>query len=170
MSKPFKNLGKVSKAHGLLGFFFFKLPGNLKKGAKLYLGQTEDKLTQVTLESVKLHKKRTLIKLSCAHDRTALEAFLGHSLWSEEEGTAQETESSNPEFEAYLKQNVLDSEGLSLGTCTGFYDCGAGPVIVIQGKGDLCLELPFNETYFKDQATLETQFPKNFFEELWQKV
>lgn len=165
--KPHKNLSKIGtigKAHGLQGYFYMKTALNLEVGETLLLGKTTQHPTEVTLEGLKSHQGKTLLKISVAHDRTELEKYIGSDLWTERE-EVQEEDSSD------LKQKVYDLDGEVLGECQGFYNHGAGDVIIIENKLKMTLEIPFNEVYFKDQDSnqLKTNFPTAFFAELWQK-
>ena len=159
------NLGRISKPHGLGGYFFFKIPGSVKLNDQLYVGKTSQKLKKALVEDIKTHQKRTLLKLSIAHDRTSLEPFLGSFLWLENQGEAQKDESPS-----HKGQKVHDKEGEELGICTDFYDVGAGPIICIKNEAGLTLELPFHETYFEKSDKLKAKFSKAFFDELWQEL
>lgn len=161
--KKLNKLGKVTKPHGLEGFFYFKLKDSCKEGDILFVGKDEHTPTPAVVKSLKIHKGKTLVKLSLALDRTALEPYLGSCLWEEVldiEGL--------PEEECKGKI-VKTSDDLELGICQGSYNCGAGDVIVIQREDGFLLELPFNNTYFEKKAIILTKFPKSFFAELWQK-
>ena len=161
------NLGKISKPHGLNGYFYFKLHHSLEIGATLLVGTDGGTLKEAELLQTKQQGKRTLIKLSIAEDRTALEPYLGLFLWADE---ASKVEEPKNELDQYKNLEVLDSEGSPLGICLDFYDCGAGPVIVLENDKNLRLEMPFNDAYFTKSATLTANFPKAFFDEFWQKI
>ncbi len=162
-SKNLNKLGKVTKPHGLEGFFYFKLKDSLKEGETLFIGKNEHETTPAIIQSLKLHKGKTLVKLSAALDRTALEPYVGSYLWEEVlEGKGLPEE----EFKGKMAKT---SDDLELGICQGSYNCGAGDVIVLEREDGFLLELPFNDTYFEKKAILLTKFPKSFFEELWQK-
>lgn len=159
------NLGRISKPHGLGGYFFFKIPSSVKPHDYLYVGKTPQKLKKVLVEDIKAHQKRTLLKLSIAHDRTSLEPFLGSFLWLENQDEVQKDEATSQKG-----QKVYDKEGEELGLCENFYDVGAGPIICIKNKAGLTLELPFHETYFEKSDKLKAKFSKAFFDELWQEL
>ena len=159
------NLGRISKPHGLGGYFFFKVPSSLKPKDFLYVGKTPQKLKKAQVEDIKLHQKRTLLKLSIAHDRTSLEPYLGSHLWLESQEKPEDDGLSS-----YKGQKVFDQEGEELGTCADFYDVGAGPIICIVNDAGKTLELPFQETYFEKSDKLKAKFSKAFFDELWQEL
>lgn len=171
MTKPPKklnNLGRVSKPHGLQGYFYFKVPSSLQAGHKVFLGQTPENTKEVVIKDVKIHGKRTLLKLSIAKDRTELEKHVGSFLWLPEQ--KKKTSDTADEQSSHIGKEVSDSEGLQIGLCVDFYDYGAGTIIVIENPLGMTLDIPFNETYFKKPGTLITNFPKTFFDDLWQKI
>ena len=160
------NIGKISKPHGLQGFFYLKPLIDLNIDDCLFVGHSSHKTQKVTIKDIKEHKGKTIIQLSEFPDRTALEKNLGQTLWAYEV-EEEEDENSSP----LLEEKVYDINKKDLGVVSGFYNCGAGDIIIITNTKGLSLELPFNSVYFnldkepEEPLTLLACHTK--FEDLW---
>ena len=164
--KELIKIGKISRPHGLQGFFYLKSPIQLNVQDQLFMGHAPEKTKAVIISAIKEHKGKTLIQFAEFHDRTALEAHLGKTLWAFE---------PEPEgLELFIREEVLDLKGKKIGTVEGFYDNGAGDVIMIANGEGMILELPFNEVYFnlddEPDAPLVLQQDPGNFTDFWQKA
>ena len=158
-------IGKIGKAHGLQGFFYFKHSYNLAEGDELFIEnlESETKL-KASLKKVKEHKNKTIIQLTELKDRTALEEHIGKNIF------AYEKESSNP-LDALINKKVCDMNGENFGNVLGFYNCGAGDIIIISNAKGENLELPFNSVYFnceEQEKPLTLLSCHKAYEDFWQ--
>lgn len=157
-------IGIIGKVYGLKGFFYFKSEFEIMASDELYLGNSAKKTQKVSVEEVKIHKGRTIVKLAEFPDRTALEKHLGQTLW------AFEGESDDP-LDSLIGKKVWDINKKEFGKVSGFYECGAGDIIIITNEKNLNLELPFNSVYFEEEEGSEyltLLSCHSNYEDLWQ--
>lgn len=167
VTDEWQQAGKIGKAHGLKGHFFVSGRPSLFPSCldEIILKPTQDRQdpslktqkpgeeTQkrvkvrdihTTLCETRVVKNRSILKVDCAQDRTAIEALCGMEIWIQEKKDKQELS------DLVYERTVFSSDNQVVGRIESVLNYGAGDVVAIHNAhSKKSLELPLNDSFFK---------------------
>ena len=167
----FLEIGKITRVHGLKGEVFVSLFSLSEEISANIVGQIIQirKKSNVCLETMaqeaRLHKGGMIVRLKGVEERKQAESlkeavlFVPKQFFSSSKGEA-----------VYLCEvlnfTVCDKKRGSLGKVLAFSDSGAQDLLLIQGKGNRQVEIPFIEEFISridfDLKKIQVDLPLNW--------
>ena len=165
--KEWRPLGKVGKAHGLKGAFYLTSHDRSlsPKHEEIAVGETLAQALVTRLRTSREHCHKNLVELEAIKDRTQADQLRDMTIWGKTSVMEHPTS-------WLIGKQVLDSQGIELGSVESIYNYGASDILEITSSEHGSLQIPFIPHYFAE--TLDSSLPtvsllvtQDFFSELW---
>lgn len=163
-------IGRIGKAHGLLGGFHITESHSLLvqgRGDRIVVGKSPLLGLSTEVRDNQTLKQRTLLFLEAFVDRNAVEAHRGESLWA--------LDTNESPHEGFIGMKVFDRNKSYLGTVRNFCNYGASDIAELHSADGLALDIPFVDEYCvveqsSSEKYLRLKVSKDVFSEFWRPL